>query len=99
MFTFTLSLTNQNDQHMKNYQNQDEYFNRVFFWKIDFKGTLHVPARVNFHPTLFKGTQKEYDEIYNNHLKGREDEFKITGEHKFDSLEEYNKKFPTKSIK
>ncbi len=72
---------------------QQEYETRVFYWKIDFSGSLHVPTNINFHPSLFIGSQSDYDKIYNNYLKGREDEFKITGEHKFDTLEDYNKKF------
>jgi len=73
--------------------NQQEYETRVYYWKIDFTGSLHVPTNVNFHPSLFIGTQSAYDKIYDNYLKGREDEFKIVGEHKFDTIEDYNKKF------
>ena len=78
---------------LSNVENEQEYKERTYYWKIDFKGSLHVPTRINFNPSFFVGTQQEYDVIYTNYLKGKEDEFKIIGEHKFDTLEDYNKKF------
>ena len=66
---------------------------KELFWKIDFKGKMHVPAEANFHPNLFVGTRKEYNNIYNKFLKGKEDEFKIIGEHSFDNYEDYKKAF------
>lgn len=72
---------------------QQEYETRVLFFKTDFKGTLHVPAEANFHPHIFKGTRKEYDAICEKYLYGKEDEFKITGVHTFDTLEELSKTY------
>jgi hypothetical protein len=72
---------------------QQEYQTRIFFFKTDFKGTLHVPTIAKFHPNLFKGTQEQYDNICTEYLYGKEDEFKIIGIHRFDTIEEYNKTF------
>jgi len=72
---------------------EQEYTTRILYFKTDFKGSLHVPNNIGFHPNLFVGTQKEYDEIYNNYLTGKEDEFKIIGVNTFNSLEDYNKKY------
>lgn len=77
----------------QNDADQEEYFTRVFYWKIDYRGTMTLPTHLNFHPNLWKGTQKEYDEIYDKYLKGREDCFKIVDTHKFDSLDQYNKSY------
>jgi hypothetical protein len=66
---------------------------KIKYFKTDYKGRIHVPSNIGFHPNLFKGTQAEYDEIYDKYLKGREDEFKIIGVHVFDSYDDYLKKF------
>ena len=66
---------------------------KIKYWKTDFKGKMHVKSITGFHPNLFKGTEEEYNDIYENHLKGREDEFKVIGVHCFDTWEEYLKKF------
>ena len=68
---------------------QQEYETRVKFFKTDYRGSFNCPASINFHPNLFKGTQKEYDDICKKYLYGKEDEFKITGEHSFNTYEEY----------
>ena len=78
---------------------QQEYETRVLYFKTDYKGSMHVPTEANFHPNLFKGTQKEYDQICEKYLYGKEDEFKIIGVHTFNTLEEYNKKYPLKNLK
>lgn len=70
-----------------------EYTTRIKYFKTDYKGSMHCPTEANFHPNLYKGTQQQYDHIYNTYLMGREDEFKIIGVQEFDSLEEYNKKY------
>lgn len=70
-----------------------EYCTRIKYFKTDYKGTMICPTEANFHPNLFKGTQEQYDNILKKYLYGHEDEFKIIGEHSFNSLEEYNKKF------
>ncbi len=70
---------------------QEEYETRVKYFKTDYSGHFWCPTGANFHPNLFKGTQKEYDDICKKYLYGHEDEFKIIGEHSFDTLEEYNK--------
>ena len=64
---------------------------KEYYFKTDFKGKIHLPTTVNFHPNIFKGTQKEYDEIYSKYLFGKEDEFKVIGTHKFDTYEDYLK--------
>jgi hypothetical protein len=74
-------------------EQEDEYVNRVFYWKLDYKGSLWIPTNVNFHPTLWKGTEKEFDKICKEHLFCHEDEFKVIGWHKFDSIEKYNEKY------
>ena len=66
---------------------------KIKYWKTDYKGTMHVPTKSGFHPNLFKGTEKEYNDIYDKYLKGREDEFKVTGIHSFDTWEEYIEKY------
>lgn len=82
----------------KENENSQEYFERIFHWKFDFKGSLHVPVSINFNPNHWVGTQFEYDKIYMNHLQGKEDEFKIIGEHQFDSFEDLEKNFPIKTF-
>ena len=66
---------------------------KIKYWKTDFKGKIHVPTIANFHPNLFVGTEKEYNDIYDKYLEGREDEFKVIGCHSFDTWEEYLKIF------
>lgn len=80
-------------------EENEEYHTRVFHWKVDFTGKLHVPTSSGFHPNHFVGTQAEYDKIWTYHLQGREDEFKIIGEHKFDSSEELEKVYSIKKYK
>ena len=72
---------------------EQEYKERIKYFKTDFKGSLTIPPEANFHPSLFKGTQEEYDNIYNKYLKGHEDEFKIIGTHTFNTYEDYLKVF------
>lgn len=70
-----------------------EYTTRILYFKTDYTGTMWCPTKANFHPNLFKGTQQQYDEIFEKYLMGHEDEFKVIGVHKFDTLEEYNEAF------
>ena len=72
---------------------KEEYSTKVKFIKTDFEGKMHVPAETNFHPNLFKGTEKEYDSIVEKYLTGKDDEFKIIGYHTFDTYEEYIKEY------
>ena len=72
---------------------QQEYETRVVYIKTDFKGKMTIPTEANFHPYLFVGTRKEYDYIIDKYLRGYEDEFKIIGEHCFNTYEEYLKVF------
>ena len=74
----------------------EEYFTRVFHWKIDFKGRIY--ATPSFNPNHYIGTQAEYNNIWVNELRGKEDEFKIIGENKFDSSEELEKVYPIKKF-
>lgn len=78
---------------------EQEYTTRILYFKTDFKGSLHVPTNIGFNPNLFVGTQKEFDEIYNNYLTGKEDEFKIIGINCFNSLEEYENSYPLAGLK
>ena len=80
-------------------EHSDEYFNRKFHWKIDFTGNLHVPSSTGFHPNHFHATEFELDKIIVNHLRGKEDEFKITGVHRFDTAVELNKKYPISELR
>jgi len=74
---------------------QQEYQTRVFYFKTDFKGTIHYPTNINFNHNLFVGTQEEYDNICKEYLYGKEDEFKIIGVHRFDTYKEFRKIFKT----
>jgi len=76
-------------------EEQQEYQTRIFYFKTDYTGKMHIPSKANFHPNLFKGTQEEYDDICKEYLYGKEDEFKVIGTHRFDTIEEYNKIFNT----
>lgn len=78
---------------------QQEYETRILYIKTDYRGSMHVPTEANFSPHLFKGTQKQYDEICVKYLYGKEDEFKLIGANTFDTLEEYNKAYPLKNLK
>ncbi len=69
----------------------EEYDTKVKFFKTDFRGKMHLPTNVNFHPNLLKGTEKEYEDICSKHLRGHEGEFKIIGTHTFDTYEDYIK--------
>ena len=80
-------------------EHSDEYFNRKFHWKIDFTGNLHVPSSTGFHPNHFHATEFELDSIIVRHLRGKEDEFKITGVHRFDTAVELNKKYPVSGLR
>lgn len=74
-------------------EEQFEYESRALYFVTEYKGSMHVPAKANFHPNLFKGTQQEYDYIYDKYLTGKEDEFKIIGIHTFKTYEDYKKVF------
>ena len=63
------------------------------YFKTDYKGSMNIPANINFHPNLFKGTQEEYYAICKKYLYGKEDEFKIIGVHTFDNYEDYLKTY------
>jgi len=80
-------------------EHSDEYFNRKFHWKIDYTGKLHVPTKIKFHPNHSHLTEFELDSIIVNYLRGKEDEFKIIGVHKFDTAVELNKKYPVSTLR
>lgn len=86
---------------LEQFQNEqdDEYHNRVCYFKTDFKGGLHVPTEIDFHPYLWVGTQKQYDDIYDKYLVGKEGEFKVIGIHKFNTMDEYVAKYPLNKLK
>ena len=71
-----------------NLDQQQEYETRKIYIVTDYKGTMHTPAHINFHPNQFYGTQKEYDDIYNKYLKGHDDEFKVIGERHYANYED-----------
>tara|TARA_R100000541_G_scaffold50751_1_gene58048 strand:- start:444 stop:710 length:267 start_codon:yes stop_codon:yes gene_type:complete len=67
---------------------------KKYYYKTDYKGCMPSIDGHRFHPWIFYATQKEYDEIYDNYLSRREDEFKIIGVHKFETYEEFEFHFP-----
>lgn len=77
---------------------QEEHETGVKYFKTDYKGSMcSPPTRLklpDFHPNIFKGTQEQYDEIFDKHLCCHEDEFKVIGTHSFDTYEEYKQAFP-----
>ena len=58
-------------------EHSDEYFNRKFHWRVDFTGTMNVPANIGFSPRLSHLTEFELDSIIVRHLRGNESSFKI----------------------
>ena len=64
------------------------------YFRVEYTGSMPTIRGHRFHPWLFHGTQNEMDDILEDHLSGREDEFKIMAVHSFDTLEEFNKYFP-----
>lgn len=65
-------------------EHSDEYFNRKFHWRVDFTGTMNVPANISFRPNHSHLTEFELDSIIVKYLRGKEDEFKIVGIHKME---------------
>ena len=63
------------------------------YYLTHFRGTMPSIRGHNFHPWLFVGTEEEYHWCIDQ-LQGQEDEFKITGWDKFDTLEEYKEAYP-----
>ena len=72
---------------------QYEYEKRVYYWYTQFKGSW-TPVN-NFDPYGFKATEKEYDEATRPYYRSH-DNGKIIGEHRFDTLEEFNEKVLSK---
>ena len=64
------------------------------YFRTEYTGIMPNIRGHRFHPSIFHGTFEEMDDILDYHLSGREDEFKVTAVHSFDTLEEFNKYFP-----
>lgn len=92
METFTEYWNNhleaKHEAYLREMEAQDEeYSTRVLYFHTQFRGNAVV--KNNFHPWLFIGTRKEYDEhlrfYENNHENG-----KIIGEHSYNTYDEWN---------
>jgi len=75
----------------------DEYFKKVYYIKTFFSGNFIVHEKA-YHPQLFVGTKKEYDDLNFKYYEGRESEFKIIAS-EYLSKEQYNKKYPLENCK
>jgi hypothetical protein len=75
---------------------------KVYYWVTDFKnGRCVIPSNSNFHWWGFMGTEKEYDEklvsIFGQFWENEAG--KVTGSHKFETMEEMDLKYGIKNVR
>ena len=79
-------------------EQEQEYCQRELYFYTQFKGRwCNHPTYRNFHPWLWIGTEKDYNELcefYNNNANG-----KIIGSFSYKTFEEYQLSHPNKNIK